>query len=90
MPDPLTPAWIASRLTPAQRAALLWLLPDGEERYVPPHLREEMAEMRDLHFSKQDVTVHLTLVGLPEWVGVDWRATALGLRVRAVLEHNGE
>lgn len=78
MPDPLTPAWIASRLTPAQREALLWLPADGSMAEHEPGIVVD--ELVALDLARFDPAM---LEALGEYF---YAATRLGLAVRAVLE----
>lgn len=86
MPDPLTPAWIASRLTEAQRAALLWLPErDWEVRRGDGGAHHEaLVEMHQFVLAPYIYADLVAEIGgnTGGWI---WRATQLGLRVRAVV-----
>ena len=84
----LSAAWIASRLAPAQREALLWLPSvgcwsenDSKRRSVSLYCLSELKLAADI-WARLATNKYETVEGRL----IDcWRATPLGLRVRAVV-----
>ena len=87
----ITPAWIASRLTEPQRQALLWLPADGSAREVSQDNGGLRSELQDLEAMELQPHIAAELVmgcgghvREARWY-MFYRATTLGLRVRAVV-----
>lgn len=80
---PLSPAWIASRLTPAQRAALMWLPEDGGWRDDMGDYDGVLSIWPVRLEIDEDLSIEASLAVLAN--STKWSATPLGLRVRAVV-----
>lgn len=87
---PLSPAWIASRLTPAQRDALMWLPGDGSERQQEGSTHQTSLWKLTGKEVGQDVIVRLAVMPVARVVDGKfapymWSATPLADRLREAL-----